>query len=756
MKLHNENTLQTDGVDQKDVRAFTIKANGKAFQILIAGLYSQKIDSVVREICSNAYDSHISAGCPSKPYDITLPTSLEPVFTVRDFGIGLSAEQAKFLFTTIFESTKENSSSDIGAFGLGSKSPYAITDQFIIESRFEGIHSKFLAFKDETGVPSLLTTSETETTEENGVTISIPVKPSEIWAVQAAVKRQLYFFPVKPTISGSENPGFWHKTNFQTLIGSKTYLEKTSAWQGHRVKMGPVSYPLDLNELESNVAEKLRTFDLQDSLTISDLPMGSLDLQPSREGLSYIPQTKAALNEYFADMLAEYDDKIFDEWKDNQDNLLQAIDWVTKMNTEQPYSRTMDFATDKFFDGKMTSISEIVKQHKFTNIVKFEAITQTESRQALTIDVLTGIETMATQTFPVVRMPFSTQKLSTYSKTVKKTFEPIHSLGLDMVRAIIAGHTVVMYVDETQKASNRARYFIEQNGNKHLLMLLPNPHFTDTVAKSAQAFADLIGNVNGDANGIFNNILIASEMDLPPVEVKFKFKKEANDLGSVYLVGRNYLNATRIWKLNDLPKNAPFIVTERGQVASAEFRKTIQKCATEMKIVSVSKSATGDIKKLIAAGHPTLEAWIDEKSESWKAPTFIANTFDKVKDSGKIISVPELFSNMKAPVFVEFKEKLSRVRKIASKCKSKIDGKDYFFELYHHFNDKPTVMCVARGSVRSKVFVKELNDLKRISKKMSGHPLMLMARNMDHYSTQYMEPEDKRKVLKFVEENFNI
>ena len=100
---------------------FTIAANGKAFRTLIDGLYSNKIRAVIRELCSNAADSHIDAG-QTKPFKVSIPTSLDPVFRVRDFGTALRHDQVMHLYTTIFQSTKEETNTQTGQLGLGSKS----------------------------------------------------------------------------------------------------------------------------------------------------------------------------------------------------------------------------------------------------------------------------------------------------------------------------------------------------------------------------------------------------------------------------------------------------------------------------------------------------------------------------------------------------------------------------------------------------------------------------------------------------------
>lgn len=763
MKMHNDSTLHTDNVDQKDVQQFSIKANGKAFQILIAGLYSQKIDSVVREICSNAYDSHISAGKPNTPFDVTLPTTFEPTFSVRDFGIGLPVEKVKHLFTTIFESTKENSNSDIGAFGLGSKSPYAITDQFVIESRYNGVHSTFLAYKDGQGVPSLMTTNETTTDEPNGIIVSIPIKPNDIYQVQAALKRQMYFFPCKPTIGGVANDGFWHKPTMKTLIGGSTYIERNNVFTGHRVQMGPVSYPLDLNELDEVLQGKLRRFDQHGAMTISELPMGALDLQPSREGLSYIPQTKDALNKYFTDMFTAYDKLITDEFAKHQDNLLQCITWVSKTHYDQPYTLTIPFVTGKFHPEPV-DIGKMIREG-MGSLVKFENVKQIEKQQKL--ELVPDANDPDAEATPVVSMvdvevsraPFMSQSVSPRNKTVNKVFNHFQFMGFDQVDALLNGKADYIYIDDNQKAAARIRYYVEQTG-RTVVMLYPNPAVHDVAERSLDAFANKVGKLNNDPALVRSKIKLVTTLDLPPVAEKVKVQKVSGHLSSVYSVGRSSLTAGRYWNESDLPDpaDAPYIVVERGNVDSKSYKKYIIDARNAgLSIIAVSKSSTGDIRKLKALGHVSLEEYIDARAESWKYRVFITKAMSTVEGDSKIANIPGLFHSIKHPVLDEFKSKKARLTKLAEKCTEKLEDKQPFINLYEYFNDtaNESVHCV-RSSRKCMAFVKELNDLKRVSKKLVEHPIMLMVSNMQYDAFSYMEPKDKARVLKFVEENFNI
>jgi len=108
--------------DKRDVQingdfktsGFKIQASAKAFEILSSNIYTNKVRAVVREYNCNAYDAHVAAG-NEQPWDVHLPTRLEPHFSVRDYGTGLSDEQVREIFTTYFHSTKTGSNDFVGA-----------------------------------------------------------------------------------------------------------------------------------------------------------------------------------------------------------------------------------------------------------------------------------------------------------------------------------------------------------------------------------------------------------------------------------------------------------------------------------------------------------------------------------------------------------------------------------------------------------------------------------------------------------------
>ena len=97
--------------------SYTIEDSAKIFSILRSNIYSDKILAVVREYSTNGWDGHILNGTPDRQLRVTLPTSLSPVFKVRDFGVGLSEESVMHIYTSYGTSTKDSSNDFNGTFG---------------------------------------------------------------------------------------------------------------------------------------------------------------------------------------------------------------------------------------------------------------------------------------------------------------------------------------------------------------------------------------------------------------------------------------------------------------------------------------------------------------------------------------------------------------------------------------------------------------------------------------------------------------
>ena len=172
-----DNSIKTETNCNIQGSTFKISASPVAFDILSSKLYSNPILAIVRELLTNAYDSHKAAGKEDIPIKVNFPSYLEPNFIIRDYGLGLSKEDVMEMYTTFFSSTKSDSNDFTGCFGLGSKTPFSYTTSFSVNSYWNGTKYYFIATKKD-GLPNIFFVKEEPTEEENGLEISIPTDKS--------------------------------------------------------------------------------------------------------------------------------------------------------------------------------------------------------------------------------------------------------------------------------------------------------------------------------------------------------------------------------------------------------------------------------------------------------------------------------------------------------------------------------------------------------------------------------------------------
>src|SRR5271166_5684520 len=99
----------TLGGSYGQVKNFRIKVNEQSFKLLYRDLYPDRNLAIIRELSTNAADSHIAAGKANLPFEVHLPNSLEPYFYVKDFGTGMSPKQIDDIYIECFNSNKTES-----------------------------------------------------------------------------------------------------------------------------------------------------------------------------------------------------------------------------------------------------------------------------------------------------------------------------------------------------------------------------------------------------------------------------------------------------------------------------------------------------------------------------------------------------------------------------------------------------------------------------------------------------------------------
>ena len=288
MILNNTPTNEAILSNVGQIGEFRIRNSAKAFNILSSGLYANKIKAIIRELSCNAVDSHMAAGRADVPFVVHLPTAIEPYFSIRDFGTGLSHDQVTNIYTTYFESTKTNSNDFIGALGLGSKSPFSYTDNFTVTAIKDGRKGIYTAFINEQGVPSIALMGEEQTEEQPGVEVKFSVNDRFDFNKFVSEAQSVYrWFKLRPTITGPQFVVQEQTFDTKDIIPGVHCMADGNKNRSYAV-MGNIAYPIEIPQADKTLGELSR---LLECGLVMEFGIGELDFQASREGLSYIPQT---------------------------------------------------------------------------------------------------------------------------------------------------------------------------------------------------------------------------------------------------------------------------------------------------------------------------------------------------------------------------------------------------------------------------------------------------------------------------------
>ena len=347
MKLHiPENKVTSHGVITTNT--FSITASAKAFKILSSSLYKDKILAIVRELSCNAYDSHVDNGNVSQPFNIHLPTILNPYFKIRDFGTGINHDDMMTLYTTYFSSTKTESNDFIGALGLGSKSPFSYVDSFNVSSFYDGMVSNYTAYIDDAGTPNIALLGKDPTDEPNGVEVSLYVSENDYRAFRDKLSSVFKYFPVKPNVDNYEFANYDDKSTIfegkQWGMYSNGYVNSMMAIQGN------IGYPLAASAI-MNLPSHLKDVIGYGNTDIR-FNMGDLEVSASREELSYDERTSANIIEVLSDIYQVVRDDIIKKIADCK-TYWEAQITLGKILYDYPNTITKNINTLNLrFDGK--------------------------------------------------------------------------------------------------------------------------------------------------------------------------------------------------------------------------------------------------------------------------------------------------------------------------------------------------------------------------------------------------------------------
>lgn len=275
---------------------------------IIANIYSKPKDAVLRELVANGIDSHRVAGT-TDPVIVTMPSKKFPEIIIADTGTGLSLEECENIYGNYMRSTKRDTNDAIGHFGMGSKSPYSVTNQFSVEAVKDGKLTVIIfGIHPDTGAPGHSILASVDTDRVNGLTVKIPVDTSdeELQDWYTALDRVSYYWseknvavktaPLSPFIEQVKrthtrwdtthtDPFYQYRNHYSSEYGFIKHDEKSRV--GYSVRMGPIGY-----NLPPSMGHIMFTY------VILTVPMGALTIDPSRENIKDTAENKAVIKRY--------------------------------------------------------------------------------------------------------------------------------------------------------------------------------------------------------------------------------------------------------------------------------------------------------------------------------------------------------------------------------------------------------------------------------------------------------------------------
>lgn len=282
--------IKSEGLDNKK---FSIAANKEAFRILSDGLYSDKISAVIRELSTNAIDSHIQAGTDKK-FEVHLPSIDESYFSVRDFGVGLSHEDVIGLYSTYFDTNKANDNATTGQLGLGSKSPLSKSDSFTVISTYNGVKKHYIVSINDEGIPEVnyIPSQDIKTDEYNGLCVKVSVLIPDIAHYIKKAQKIYSIFEEKYQPKILNCPDFKLEKKETLFFGDGWKIEEWSycydATNGPMAIQGNIAYPISKENVIGLSSQQNKVLSTNIRIKFNN---GNLSFTPSREHLSYDKKT---------------------------------------------------------------------------------------------------------------------------------------------------------------------------------------------------------------------------------------------------------------------------------------------------------------------------------------------------------------------------------------------------------------------------------------------------------------------------------
>lgn len=342
IESHSQKVDISEQINSYDCN-FDPNDSGYMAKLLRDSIYTKKILAAIREPSSNAMDAHVEAGIQDRPIHVKLPTMVEPTFSCRDFGNGISFENMTSIYRTFGKSTKRNtdfkSQNQAGCFGIGRFAPLSIegNDSFTVRTFQNGKVGVYEVRIANDNNNTILEIGQFDTEEPNGLEISYSIDKAIVSIFNNTAKECFKYFSVHPTIVNELDYSpdkINSEINGTFDNGAEYYITKDQSRSSLFVIMANIKYDFDKEEYLSQIENFLSKEDFEkiDKLLRNfsihlKVNAGEVSFPPSRETITFDKKTFKNITEYLLSVantiIHFYQEKI-----DNAKTLKEALDFA--------------------------------------------------------------------------------------------------------------------------------------------------------------------------------------------------------------------------------------------------------------------------------------------------------------------------------------------------------------------------------------------------------------------------------------------
>lgn len=352
--------LQTTTLEEDMV--LSADSTGIIFQMFSKNIYSNAIGSIVRELTSNCFDSHVEAGTNFPVVIRKNHDKLTDEYSISfiDFGVGMSPERINNVYRKYFTSTKRGDNQQIGCFGLGSKTGLAYKrftghgadeydNSYQVITVYNGMKYSYLVYEGQNKFPKITEQHHEPTKECNGTEIRVPALADDINKFEREMTRQLYYFEnvIFEGFDEVSSDGTVYKsdlTNEYQIVRGKHFLFRGTQYSDYmHICLGRVAYPIDYDIIG------LSRNDYRIPIALR-LEIGDINVNVSREAVDYSEATIKMIT------------KKLDLAKEEIKQLLSK-QYQNVQSLEDYFMVKADFGKLRFSNGEVANVGSLISKN---------------------------------------------------------------------------------------------------------------------------------------------------------------------------------------------------------------------------------------------------------------------------------------------------------------------------------------------------------------------------------------------------------